>query len=87
IDRQREKYDRMEIAFIRYILWRETYRDTYLELFALWLEVNFSDVAFFLGSAARWSTGRENGLLEQGMLDAGDFGPFLTLGTLVKWQR
>ncbi|NBF41410.1 MAG: hypothetical protein GVY14_13440 [Spirochaetes bacterium] len=65
----------------------ETYRDTYLELFALWLEVNFTDVAFFLSSAARWSVGRENGLLEPGMLDAGDFGPFLTLGTLVKWQR
>ncbi len=65
----------------------ETYRDTYLELFALWVEVNFSDVAFFLSSAARWSTGRENGLLEKGMLDAGDVGPFLTVGTLVKWQR
>ncbi len=65
----------------------ETYRDTYLELLALWLEVNFTDVAFFLSSAARWSTGRNNGLLEPGMMEAGDIGPFLTLGTLVKWQR
>jgi hypothetical protein len=65
----------------------ETYRDTYLELFALWLEVNFTDVAFFLSSAARWSTGRDNGLLEPGLIDAGEIGPFVTLGTLVKWQR
>lgn len=65
----------------------DTFRDTYIELFGLWIEFNLPDVAFFISSAARWSTGADAGLLQRGMLDGGGTGAFLSLGTLVKWQK
>jgi TolB-like protein len=65
----------------------DTFRDTYIELFGLWIELNLPDVAFFASSAARWSLGTSQGLLERGSLDSGGVGPFLSLGTLVKWQK
>lgn len=65
----------------------DTYRDTYLEVFSLWLEANLGGAGFYAGVASRWSVGRDNGLLEAGSIGPGFDGPFITLGSLVKWQK
>lgn len=65
----------------------ESYRDTYLEIFSLWIEANLGGAGFYAGVASRWSVGRDNGLLEAGTIDPGFEGPFITIGSLVKWQK